>query len=250
MTLMKKGVLTAVIIGAAASALADWDTNDPAKWFQLPDLRQGMDVRATWPKILADDFKCTFTGPITDIHLWGSWLNNQVDPNVRFHLSFHADVPAGIDPAVPWSHPGSNLWSLNLAPTKSRIYAEASERFYDPNLHEFIGFDTQVWQYNFLIPATEAFFQREGTIYWLDVTAFTTNGVFGWKTSFQHWNDDAVWGDVPASGGPPQMWYELRDPTTQLSMDLAFVLTTIPEPSAVALIGFGCVLVLMRRWKR
>ena len=34
------------------------------KWVQLPDLTQsGMDVKASWPKILADDFLCTKTGP-------------------------------------------------------------------------------------------------------------------------------------------------------------------------------------------
>lgn len=245
MTLLNKGLLTALLFGAAASAWADWNTNDPAKWFQLPDLQQGMDVRASHGKVLADDFKCTFTGRITDIHIWGSWLNNFVDPNVRFHLSIHEDVPAGMDPTVPWSHPGTNLWSMNLAPTKSRIYAEASERFYDPNFNEIIGFDTQVWQYNFLIPETEAFYQREGTIYWLDVMAFTdTNTMFGWKTSFQHWNDDAVWADMVPGAWP--MWNELRDPTTGQSMDMAFVLTTIPEPTAVVLMGFGSLLVLMR----
>src|SRR5881628_2400901 len=84
MTLLKQNLLTAAFIGIAASALADWNPGDPAKWVQMPDLQNGMDVLDTFSpilpynKILADDFKCTQTGPITSIHIWGSWLNDRV----------------------------------------------------------------------------------------------------------------------------------------------------------------------------
>ena len=43
-----------------------------------------MDVTATqwqngWPPyILADDYLCTQTGPITEIHIWGSWYHDRV----------------------------------------------------------------------------------------------------------------------------------------------------------------------------
>src|SRR5947209_8506514 len=36
----------------------------------------------------ADDFLCRSYGNITDIHIWGSWLNDQVDPNTTFELKF------------------------------------------------------------------------------------------------------------------------------------------------------------------
>src|SRR5690349_15089568 len=78
------------------TALADWNPADPAdlvraKWIQLPDLNPtGLDVLDTlqangaaapqW-KILADDFLCTQSGPIRDIHIWGSWLNNVLPTN-------------------------------------------------------------------------------------------------------------------------------------------------------------------------
>ena len=61
------------------------------------------------------------------------------------------------------------LWSKDLVPTASRIYAHAQERFFDPNQNAVIGSDTQVWQYNFLFSPTEELVQKEGTIYWLDV---------------------------------------------------------------------------------
>ena len=58
----------------------------------MPDLNPtGLDVLDTlqpfgeqpqW-KILADDFLCTQSGPITDIHIWGSWLNNVLPRNAE-----------------------------------------------------------------------------------------------------------------------------------------------------------------------
>ena len=205
-----------------------------------------MDVRATQPKILADDFLCTLSGPITDVHIWGSWLNNQVNPNVQFKLSFHTDVPAGVD--TPWSHPGPEVWSMIFLPGQfqQRFWADASERFYDPNINQVIGSDTQVFQYNFFIPEAAAFFQNQGNIYWLDVEAFTSTGLFGWKTSFQHNLDDAVYADEP----PPLFWRDMHDPATGQSLDMAFVLTTIPEPGSVLLATLGGGFLLVLRWRR
>jgi hypothetical protein len=254
--------------GSALPVQADWNPGEPAKWFQLPDLQNGMDVLATFSvngnpyhKILADDFLCTQTGPITDIHIWGSWLNDRypVDPNGTiipplFHLSIHSDIPAT---ATSPSRPGDALWSMNLLPTASRIYAQSSERFFDPNVNQIIGFDTQVWQYNFLLSPTEAFSQKEGTTYWLDVQVMPQGGdtaaapyAFGWKTSSQHWNDWAVFGDNTVFGGPVVPgWGDLRDPATGLPLDMAFVLTTVPEPNGLALgsLGIGLLAILWRR---
>src|SRR5580765_3296514 len=118
---VSKSLLIAALIGTTSAAFADWDPGDPSKWVQYPDIQNGMDVRPTFPKILADDFLCTFSGPITDIHLWGSWLNDAVYSGVGFHLSFHADIPAG--PTIPYSRPGPELWSMNFGPAQyqSRI---------------------------------------------------------------------------------------------------------------------------------
>ncbi len=64
----------AVLLLAGSTTLADWNEGDPYKWLQRPDIftSQSLDVNATFPKILADDFECTETGPITSIHIWGS----------------------------------------------------------------------------------------------------------------------------------------------------------------------------------
>src|SRR5215471_19660971 len=98
--------LFAAVVAASMSAnqsRADWNPGDPAKWVQNPD-PTGFDVNATFRpattggggqfpfvKLLADDWKCTSQDPITDIHIWGSWLNNQVDDAPTFKLSIHRD---------------------------------------------------------------------------------------------------------------------------------------------------------------
>ena len=255
-------VLVVLMACMAASVQADWNVGDPYKMHypQLPDMSpNGLDIKATAPKILADDFQCTQTGPITDVHIWGSWLNDRlpydptgaIDPTApSFKLSIHLDVPAG--PAPGYSHPGQEVWSTYFNPGTyhARLWGPAQEHFYDPNVGQIIGTDTQVWQYNFLIPPAAAFVQQQGTIYWLDVQALmpTPDVMFGWKTSGSpHFLDDAVWGDAPF-GAPPTVWEPLvYPPGTPLggqSMDLAFVIT--PEPASITLVGLG-VLALIRR---
>ena len=58
----------------AAPARADWQPGDGHKMHfpQLPD-EDGWDVNATMGVCLADDWMCSETGPVEDIHFWGSW---------------------------------------------------------------------------------------------------------------------------------------------------------------------------------
>lgn len=253
----------------ACPALADWDPGDPYKMHfpQLPDLENGMNVLATFPKVLADDFLCIETGPITDIHIWGSWLfdqfpisdNGLADPGaVSFHLSIHSDIPASQNP-LGYSMPGELLWEHDFLPGEfsHRRWATSTEDFFDPNLNQIIGFDTQVIQYNFLIdpdgtnPDFKPFEQIEGTIYWLDVTAMPMGTdpdvLFGWKTSADHWNDDSVFTDIVSGDTLP--WQELFDPRILppnfQSLDQAFVIT--PEPGTMCVLIVGGIGALLRR---
>lgn len=227
---------------SALSVRADWNRDEPSKWAQLPDeTPAGVDVKLNHsqmqpPLILADDFLCRKTGPITDIHLWTSWLEDQIPPPdaVGFTLSIWSDVPAGID--KPYSHPGSLLWMTNVGYSaySVRVWTNVTpgEGWYDPayNLYEPAA-DTLIWQYNFLFDAETAFIQtgteQEPIIYWLAVQVnlppMGSMGI-GWKSSTNHWNDDAVW------AAEPGVWQELRypqgHPYAGESIDLAFVITT------------------------
>ena len=84
--------------------------------------------------------------------------------------------------------------------------------------------------------------QTVNTIYWLDVQAsFDGTEKFGWKTSPQQFNDDAVWGDNGVFGADPGAWNELvyppDHPRVGQSIDLAFVINGVPEPHQYALLA-------------
>ena len=77
----------------------------------------------------------------------------------------------------------------------------------------------------------EPFYQEVGTVYWLGIcadveTVYPDPPLWGWKTSLDHWNDDATWSIFE----PPFIWNELYDPVTGLSLDMAFVINGSAEP--------------------
>ena len=89
----------AVLLLAATTVQAHWPNTNLTKWVQYPD-RKGYDVLAAQPPtgsqplILADDFLCRKTGPITDIHIWTSWLGDNPNTTIPITLSIWTDVPA------------------------------------------------------------------------------------------------------------------------------------------------------------
>jgi hypothetical protein len=280
------GFLMAVAVCVwAVSARADWDPQNPdpdTKWVQLPDLN-GWDVNVTGPNVLADDFMCTETGVITDVHLWGSWKGDNVGQLTRIRLAIFSDIPA--EGRCDYSQPGDMLWNADIDPSQvgdavlMRPVACGDQGWYSPAGDWHREDDHEgVWQVNILldkfVPAEGLFHQDEGTIYWLAVsvetawpdagqTPTTAGGdgqfyppKFGWKTSSDHWNDDAVWGTLYTreDGGDESFWNELIDPTGCESLDLAFVLTgtpdtSVPEPGIMAIFGFGVMGLLVRRRK-
>lgn len=241
MTLRLSVCLLAVSLLATA-AVADWDPGDPHKMHfpQLPD-PQGWDVLAAAPRVLADDWRCSQTGPVTDVHFWGSWLSDEVAEIERIHISIHED-----DPSPPYSRPGDLLWERDFYPGDwtERLDGTGAQGWYDPfnqtwNKPDHINF----YQYN-IVDIFDPFFQQEGTIYWLDISVSVKEEddvirQWGWKTSLNHYNDDAVWGTYPDPN-----WGELRDPITNESLDMAFVIT--PEPAGILMIMIG-LLVIRRR---
>lgn len=224
----------------AAPAWADWSPGDPfTKWQQLPD-PNGWDVDVVTDTVY-DDFLCNETGPISDIHFWASWEGDNVGQITQIDISLHGDVPAGTDPNVSWSHPdsvmfGDPLWFQSFLPGQ---FIEASggsgpQGWLVPNSTPLQWNDPDHFQYfQINIPQIEdPFIQTEGTIYWLGIHIHVANAAtqVGWKTSVDHWNDDAAY----YYGG----WNELIDPIEGTSLDMAFVLT-IPEPATLMLLSVG-----------
>ncbi len=206
---------------------------------QLPDLI-GWDVNAVFPKTLADDWQCSQTGPIEDIHFWGSWKNIDGMPNTDdfytpapwFGLSIHRNIPASVD--TPWSRPGEMIWWWD-----GEIMGVASdpptfESWYDPNTDSTVCNDHMAyWRYDFFFdqadPPPEPFIQYKDSIYWLNIAVEPSTSPppyhWGWKTSRDHFMDDAVYTDNPPEGP----WYPMIEPPRCNWFDVYFDATGTPE---------------------
>jgi hypothetical protein len=249
---MRKWLFAVSTALLAMPALADWNPGDPYKMHypQLPD-PNGWDVNVTRApgqlpvRMIADDFRCIESGPINDVHFWGSWRNDIKGQIEWIDLSFYSDDPVGpggTDPTNNYSKPDKELWfqSFHAGEFTERLYGGGLQGWYDPftvpptvipQNHQ------QIWQYNITnIPNISALHQEAGKLYWLAISvrlAPTVVTDFGWKTSMsQHFMDDAVYVDLPGTGATP--WHELVDPITGQSLDMAFVIT--PEPVSVGLL--------------
>ncbi|MBC8426687.1 hypothetical protein H8E07_21445 [bacterium] len=235
--------LALLLLLMTASALADQNSKTLVKWEQMPDLATtSIDINVSSELtdcILADDFECTETSRITRIRVWGSWLQDDYADSpygVAFTLRIHADIPADVNPGG-YSIPGEVLWSREYQPGAFAAYIWAEDLLegwmYPPETYIFPG-DTVCWQYICSIPFDEAFLQGgtpvDPIVYWLEVKAEPVHPLtrFGWKTTLDHWNDDAVFaiGDDPTTGP----WNELIYPPGHIwagqSIDLAFALET------------------------
>lgn len=198
--------------------------------------------------ILGDDWQVNFNGPVSEIAIWGSWLNNVVDPTVTFKLSIHRDNPPG-SAGVPWSRPGQEIWSYVGQASDATLKASGiSGNFYD-----FIGGQTVAgtateatrFLFNF---GANAFTAQAGSIYWLVVQAQTSNGAtFAWNTSSQHNNDASVFGNSATFGNTRVVFNPMQQPGVDpiQNVDLAF--TIAPEPSSFAIVGLGLAALMLRR---
>lgn len=223
----------------AVAAQADWDIGDPHKMHypQLPD-PDGWNVKVDGPNVVADDFRCTEDGLITEVHFWGSWIDDRFGNIDLVHLSIHTDDRSG-----EYSKPGGLLWETNFDRSNFTLRKwgpydpDRRQGFYDPYPQDPLIAPQnhgQTWQVNVKIPEAIAFEQKKGEIYWLDIHVVSDWIVgqptpqFGWKTSLDHFEDDAVYEDQSGA------WQELIDPLSGVSMDMAFVI--VPEPSAITMI--------------
>ena len=251
-------VCALILLGIHSIALGDWDDGMPSKWLQRPDLNTtGIDIcvddtGANGQRTIGDDFECIETGPITGVHLWGSWLYDNKGQITAIHISFYTDIPDP-DPQDPatYSQPGTLLWErwFDASQIVERLYFtmpnDQYEGWWDPRAGA-VGYipngDTQVWQYNISIP-DDPFIQEgmpdQPIIYWLVVEVkidqTIENTSFGWKTRDRndgHFMDDAVWGTPDVAVPWHELIYPLGHEYHPDSIDMAFVLTSEDDPVA------------------
>jgi len=251
---MKRLILTIClsVLFVNGTASADWMPSDPYKMHfpQLPD-PCGWDVAfdsMTLQRPLADDWQCTKTGPVSDIHLWLSWVGDKISQITALHVAIYSDKPYD-EYTNPFSTPDTILWERLLSPDEMTYYGSGDQGFFNPHGGPPAAHDHDSFYQINITDIQNPFIQQEDTIYWLGINVFWIPGGEteiiqpGWKTSENHFNDGAVYLE---NGYWMQLVYPSNDPLYRTgNLDLAFVIT--PEPATVALLGLGALSLLRRR---
>jgi hypothetical protein len=202
--------------------------------------------------VLADDFLCNVTGPITEIHIWGSWLWDDIPGNpgsAYFTLSIHEDIPADESPNG-WSVPGALTCLYEFEPGAYEVVeweVQSYEGFMFPPFEWIPEGDSRCFEYIFRLPNEECIqtgTETEPKVYWLDVQASVPSGpapvYFGWKTTpiTFNWNDDAVFAPGAEPVEDPEAWAEMTYPEGHpwfpQSINMAFSIYSRPEADTCA----------------
>jgi len=236
------------LVFATAPAAADWFTGDGHKMHfpQLPD-PSGWDVYGVTPMMLADDWQCSETGPVSDIHVWGSWRQDNPGVINEVRVSIYENIPD--DPTNPdsYSQPGALLWAQGFDASQLAIidpYGSGEQGWYEPAAGVAVQNDHHNFHQINIENITNPFIQNVGEVYWLGISLTVeddpTGPMWGWKTSQDHFMDNAVW-STPGAG-----WKELYDPVIDppQQLDLAFVIT--PEPGSLSLLVLGALTLVYR----
>ncbi|MBN1919550.1 MAG: PEP-CTERM sorting domain-containing protein [Verrucomicrobia bacterium] len=235
-------VLAAVLVlGVCSLGMAQ--TSYISKVLQGPDMDSGWNLQSQWdlidgePNIIrADNWECPDGRPITDIHWWGSYLFNTGDSNPvqKFEVSIFSDAGGS---------PGALMWRKSF---DSALVNETPVGL-DANLE-------QVYKYSVYLEQEDVFQQNQGEVYWLSIVALTEGTtrwpMWGWHTAVNRNIEDLLQGSAQTTKDPTQNdpfgIGKVENPWQDAQYDMAFELTTIPEPSIVALIGLG----LFATWTR
>lgn len=216
------------LLAQVQPAPGDWNPGDTFKMHfpQLPD-PEGWDICLV-DQWIADDFECTESGPIRDLHFWISWQNDieaPVDPDT-FEVEIFSDA-GGM--------PGTSLWRLapGTANVVTRPDGMGAQGWHCPVFQWVVPNDHfGIHQIN-ITEIQEPFIQQAGAIYWLVLRApiLMADTDVGWKTSA---NDPPF----PPFGSPARwstdqmMWPFIETPAMGLLLhDMAFVITDTGGPS-------------------
>lgn len=211
-----------LLIGTTGLVVADWEPGDGHKMHfpQMPD-PNGWDVNFH-DYFLADDWQCTETGPVTDIHFWISWRQDILEDLPFVHTYIYSNDPNG---PGGYSQPLELLWDGMFSADEFIIAGpwNGDQGWLEPYGEFFLHDHIYYYQIN-IKDIPDPFMQENGNIYWLVIEMpFLYPIEVGWKTTQDHFMDAAVWGN-------PNQWIPIIDPITGDSIDFAFVITSVESP--------------------
>jgi hypothetical protein len=209
-------VAALAVLVLAPMARADWVSGMPYKMHypQLP--ATGSISFGTYLSPVADDWLCTESGPVSDVHFW-IWSADGLPPQGDVHVSIHDNIPQG---PGGYSIPGNLLWARDFGP--------------GGYLARPWGDNPGVYEIN-ITHIPEPFHQDAGTVYWLDLQ--TADEVYWYVSASLLFMDSAVY-----------WWQGSWELVDTRPYDMSFVIT--PEPATMALMGLGAVGLLARRRRK
>ncbi|MBI9016816.1 MAG: hypothetical protein JEZ07_06085 [Phycisphaerae bacterium] len=228
---IRKLLFVALVLSLSFTPVfAHWNPDDGHKMHfpQMPD-PDGWDV-ALHPVMLADDFKCSQTGPVTDIHFWISWKDDVVGEILDWHMAIHEDLNG---------RPGQALWKFQDGKIAMRHEEPSKQGWLWPygatDADRFIPDNhTKYTQIN-VTEIEKPFIQKEGTVYWLVIYSYNTFGPdgdtrvqIGWKTSLDTYGQSAMWAPGPMSASP--LGFQPIPSPSSDQIDLAFVINRVDQP--------------------
>jgi len=251
---LHKGLVTVVVLLALMTFSplhADWTVGDPHKMHfpQLPD-PMGWDIEISSidnQHELADDWQCSQTGPVEDVHFWTSWNLDAVGIIEFIEVKIYTNIPDP-DPGDPstYSQPGVELWSRVFDASQFTVvspYGTGDQGFADPQqgVIGWVPMNHVEFQQINIVNIEDPFTQQDGEIYWLGIHVWWsgTQEPVGWKTTQDKFEDTAVYRD--SSDGP---WVVLINPLDGERLELAFVITGEP-PGVPALSQVGLIVLAL-----
>lgn len=206
-----------LLIAAGTIAVADWEVGDGhiMHFPQLPD-PYGLDVdfHDWW---LADDWYTSLAHEVNDIHFWYSWRDDVVQGIPWIRVGIWSNDPG------PPSKPLEQLWYREFTDDDFIIagpFGGGVQGWYHPPDIYIPDEHEDYYQIN-IINILDPFVQQAGEMYWLVIQMpYYPNPGIGWKTTLDHFEDNAVYGS-PTTGWEP-LW-DPRNPGEPI--DFAFVIT-------------------------
>lgn len=188
---------------------------------QLPEAENGFSVLATLnaaaPYYVADDWQCSESGLVTDIHFWGHWDGLSTITNFEIAIAEKTDE----------CDVGEILWQQDFPISEVSVsdYIPATPQgWYNPPADYNGNVGEGYWQYN-IENIEDPFCQEEGEEYWLIIGAYVdypNEGVWGWRnTESDHFGCRAMYSHSLTSG-----WQPMNEPPNYTEpLDMAFVIT-------------------------